>query len=74
MNGRCMVSLKRKSWLFAGSDRGGIRAAGSYTPIITARLNNVDPQAWRANVLRRIADHSASQLRKLLTLEPLKTG
>ena len=47
---------------FAGSDRGGERAATIYTLIETAKLNNVDPQAWLENVLRRIADHPASRL------------
>jgi IS66 C-terminal element len=28
-----------------------------YTLIATAKLNGVDPQAWLADVLRRIADH-----------------
>lgn len=34
-------------WLFAGSDRGGDRAAVMYTLIGTAKLNNVDPEAWQ---------------------------
>src|SRR5262249_19247059 len=44
------IALGRKSWLFAGSDRGGERAAVMYTLIQTARLNDVDPQAWLVNV------------------------
>ncbi len=60
------IALGRKSWLFAGSDRGGICAADVYTLIITAKLNNVDPRAWLADVLRRIADHPASRLDELL--------
>src|SRR5262249_2683414 len=43
------IALGRKSWLFAGSDRGGERAAVMYTLIQTARLNDVDPQAWLAD-------------------------
>ena len=62
---RC-VPLGRKAWLFCGSDRGGERAAVLYTLIQTAKLNNVDPQAWLADVLARIADHSASRLDELL--------
>jgi len=58
--------LGRKAWLFCGSDRGGQRAAILYTLIQTARLNDVDPQAWLADVLARIADHPATQLDKLL--------
>ncbi len=52
------IALGRKSWLFAGSDRGGERAAVMYTLIQTARLNDVDPQAWLADVLARINDHN----------------
>jgi transposase len=60
------IALGRKAWLFAGSDRGGERAAMIYTLISTAKLNNVDPRAWLANVLARIADHPASRLDELL--------
>jgi transposase len=60
------VALGRKSWLFAGSDRGGERAATMYSLIATAKLNDVDPRAWLADVLARIADHPASRLLELL--------
>ena len=39
------IALGRRAWLFAGSDRGGQRAAAIYSLIVTAKLNNVDPQA-----------------------------
>ncbi|WP_431282955.1 IS66 family transposase [Humitalea sp. 24SJ18S-53] len=60
------IALGRKSWLFAGSDRGGERAAAMYSLIVTAKLNDVDPRAWLADVLVRIADHPASRLDELL--------
>jgi len=60
------IAIGRKNWLFAGSDRGGERAASLYTLIATAKLNNIDPQAWLADVLRRIADHPARRLNELL--------
>ena len=60
------IALGRKSWLFAGSDRGGERAAVMYTLIQTARLNDVDPQAWLADVLARINDHNVQKLDALL--------
>ncbi len=60
------IALGRKSWLFAGSDRGGQRAAAMYSLIVTAKMNDVDPQAWLANVLARIAEHSAQRLDELL--------
>jgi hypothetical protein len=56
------VALGRKSWLFAGSDPGGDRAAVIYTLIGTAKLNDIDPQAWLADVLKRIAEHPAQKL------------
>jgi transposase len=37
-----------------------------FTLIETAKLNDVDPQAWLADVLRRIADHPLSRLHQLL--------
>ena len=60
------IALGRRNWLFAGSDRGDERAAAIYTLIATAKLNDVDPQAWLEDVLRRIADHPASRLADLL--------
>jgi transposase len=60
------IALGRKSWLFAGSDRGGCRAAFMYSLIVTAKLNDVDPQAWLAHVLATIAQHPASRLDELL--------
>jgi hypothetical protein len=60
------IALGRKSWLFAGSDRGGQRAAVMYTLIVTAKMNDVDPQAWLADVLERIAEHPARKLDDLL--------
>lgn len=60
------LALGRKSWLFAGSDRGGERAAVMYTLIGTAKLNDIDPQAWLADVLKRIAEHPAQKLHELL--------
>lgn len=60
------VALGRKSWLFAGSERGGQRAAAMYTLIGTAKLNNIDPQAWLADVIARISDLPVSRLPDLL--------
>ena len=60
------MTLGRKSWLFCGSDRGGYRAAVMYSLIVSAKMNDVDPQAWLADVLARIAGHKASGLDELL--------
>ena len=60
------IALGRKSWLFCGSDRGGQRAAAMYSLIVTAKLNDVDPRAWLADVLGRIASHPANRVDELL--------
>ncbi|MGC8537115.1 MAG: IS66 family transposase [Rhizomicrobium sp.] len=62
---RC-VPLGRKAWLFCGSDRGGERAAILYTLVQTARLNDVDPQAWLGDVLARINNQPARRINELL--------
>ncbi len=60
------IALGRKAWLFCGSDRGGERAAVMYSLIVTCKLNDVDPQAWLADVLARIAEYPAQQIDDLL--------
>ena len=60
------IALGRRSWMFCGSDRGGHRAAAMYSLIVTAKMNDVDPQAWLADVLARIAAHPAHRLDELL--------
>lgn len=60
------IALGRKAWLFAGSDRGARRAAFMYTLIVSAKLNDIDPQAWLADVLARIADMPQNRLGELL--------
>ena len=60
------IALGRKSWLFAGSDRGGERTAIMFTLIQTCKLNDIDPQAWFADMLARIADHNIHSLDRLL--------
>lgn len=60
------IALGRKSWLFAGSDRGGQRTAFMLSLIATAKLNDIDPQAWLADVLSRIAEIPQSQLADLV--------
>jgi transposase len=62
---RC-VAVGRHNWTFAGSDEGGRRAAAIYTLVETAKLNDVDPQAWLADVLARLQDHPAKRIDELL--------
>jgi len=60
------VAPGRKPWLFAGSERGGERAAAMYTLIVTAKMNDIDPQAWLADVLARLPDMPVSRIHELL--------
>ena len=49
-----------------GSEAGGKSAAIAYTLIKTAKMNNVNPEAWLAWVLKRIQDHPAKRMHDLL--------
>ncbi len=61
------IALGRKNWTFAGSDKGGERAAAIYTLIETAKLNRGDPEAWLRDVLTRVADgHPINRMGELL--------
>ncbi len=60
------IAVGRHNWTFAGSDAGGRRAAAIYTLIETAKLNDVDPQAWLTDMLSRLHDHPAKRIAELL--------
>ncbi len=60
------IAVGRRNWTFADSDEGGRRAAAIYTLIETCKLNDVDPQAWLADVLARLPDHPAKRIDELL--------
>jgi transposase len=60
------VAVGRRNWTFAGSDAGGNRTAAVYTLIETCKMNDVDPQAWLADVLARLPDHPANRVADLL--------
>jgi transposase len=60
------VAVGRKNWTFAGSDAGGHRAAAVYTLIETCKMNDVDPQAWLADLLARLPDYPAHKVAELL--------
>jgi len=70
------VVLGRKNYLFAGSHRGGERAAAIYSLIGTAKLNNLDPEAYLRDVLSRIADHPINRIGELLpwTIAPVHSA
>ena len=60
------VAVGRHNWTFVGSDEGGRRAAAIYTLIETCKLNDIDPQAWLADILARLPDHPARRIDELL--------
>ena len=60
------IALGRKNHLFAGADTGGERAAGIYSLIGTAKLNDIDPEAYLRRVLERIAEHPINRIDELL--------
>ena len=62
-----MHRCRAQNFLFAGSDRGGERAAAAYTLIETAKLNGIDPQVWLTDVLARIAEHPINKIDELLS-------
>jgi transposase len=60
------LALGRKNYLFAGSDKGGARAAAIYSLIETAKLGGLDPEAYLRDILARIADHHINRIAELL--------
>lgn len=60
------MALGRKNFLFAGADSGGERAAAIYSLIGTAKLNDIDPEAYLRHVLERLADHPINRIDELL--------
>jgi len=60
------MALGRKNYLFAGADCGGERAAAMYSLIGTAKLNEIDPEAYLRHVLTHIAEHPINRIDELL--------
>ena len=60
------VALGRKNYLFVGSNAGGERAAAIYSLVGSAKLNDLNPQAYLTHVLERIADHPINRVDELL--------
>lgn len=60
------IALGRKNWLFAGSDDGGERAAAIYTLLGSAKLNNLNVEAYLRHVLERLPQHPINRIDELL--------
>jgi transposase len=60
------MALGRKNYLFAGSDRGGERAAAMHSLIETAKLNGLDSEAYLRDIIARIADQPINRVAELL--------
>jgi transposase len=68
---RC-IAVGRKNYLFAGSDAGGDRAASIYTLVRTAKLNDVNPEAYLRDTLAKIAE--GHPINRIDDLMPWKTA
>lgn len=61
------MAIGRRNYLFAGADSGGERAAAIYSLIGTAKLNDIDPEAYLRYVLACIAEHPINRIDQLLS-------
>jgi transposase len=60
------ITLGRRNWLFAGSERAGQRAAAIMSLIQSARLNGLDPYAYLKDVMDRLPTQRDSEIDDLL--------
>jgi transposase len=60
------ATLGCKNRLFMGSKAGDKYVAMAYTLIETAKMNEVNPEAWLASVLERTQDHPANRMGDLM--------
>ena len=61
-----LAALGRKNFLFVGHELAGQNLAGLYSLVATCQANDVNPEAYIADVLLRIQTHPASELDELL--------
>src|SRR3546814_20127370 len=70
------IAIGRKNWLFDGSKAGGERAAAIYSVIETATRKGVEPHAYTADVIEKIAYGRPAYRREELipwNVKPTKT-
>jgi hypothetical protein len=60
------IAIGRKNFLFAGADAGGEILADAMTVIETAKLSDLNPEAYLADILARLRDHDPAKLDDLL--------
>ena len=60
------IALGKKNWLFAGSERAGQRAAAIQSLLGTAKLNNLNPEAWLRDTLEKLPTWPNSRIDELL--------
>lgn len=60
------ICIGKKNWLFAGSEAGAETLARAMTIIETAKMNNLEPQAYLTDLLSRIHDHKINRIDELL--------
>ena len=62
------IALGKKNWLFAGSERAGMRAASIQTLLATAKANDIEPFAWLKETLEKLPTTPNSRIDELLPL------
>jgi transposase len=73
-NAMRVIALGRRNYLFAGSDRGGERAASIYTLVATAKLNGLNPETYLRDILAKIAEgHTINRIDELLPWRMIPT-
>jgi transposase len=60
------MAIRRKNWLFAGTDAAGVSHARLWTLIASAERHGIDPQAYLRSVLAKIGPTPISELRQFL--------